>query len=44
MKLATNPRRFIGTFFKEDGKFENRAQVERVKELMTAVRDLRAAK
>lgn len=32
----------MGTFFKEDGKFENRAKVERVQELVSAVKDFRA--
>ncbi|KUI39817.1 BtpA/SgcQ family protein [Mycobacterium sp. GA-2829] len=32
----------VGTYFKEDGVFENRAVASRVTELMTAVRDFRA--
>ena len=43
MKLATNPRRFIGTFFKEDGKFENRAVASRAAELMDAVKEFRTS-
>lgn len=31
----------MGTFFKKDGKFENRAQLDRVQELVSAVNDFR---
>lgn len=41
-QLAIADGAVVGTFFKQDGRFENRAQLERVKELMTAVHDFRA--
>lgn len=41
-QLAIADGAVVGTFFKEDGRFENRAQVERVRELVDAVKDFRA--
>ena len=41
-QLAIADGAVVGTFFKEDGRFENRAQVERVRELIGAVKEFRA--
>ncbi|RJQ79461.1 SgcQ protein [Pseudonocardiaceae bacterium YIM PH 21723] len=40
-QLALVDGAVVGTYFKEDGVFENRANVERVRELVDAVRDFR---
>ncbi|WP_052227016.1 BtpA/SgcQ family protein [Microbacterium mangrovi] len=42
-QLAIADGAVVGTAFKEDGVFENRAVLPRVQELMDAVRDLRAS-
>ncbi|MFD2471475.1 BtpA/SgcQ family protein [Amycolatopsis silviterrae] len=40
-QLAIADGAVVGTYFKEDGVFENRASVDRVRELVGAVRDFR---
>lgn len=40
-QLAVADGAIIGTYFKKDGVFENRADLARVKELMSAARDFR---
>lgn len=40
-QLAIADGAVVGTFFKEDGRFENRAKVDRVRELVCAVEDFR---
>lgn len=41
-QLAVADGAIVGTFFKKDGVFENRADLSRVKELMAAAREFRA--
>jgi uncharacterized protein len=41
-QLAIADGAVVGTFFKEDGVFENRVSLPRVQELMAAVRDFRS--